>query len=70
MASKLELEFNDLDPTNLEAITAHALARIRAAEWSDDLGRMLATMVATNHTDEDLQRYLDRVGRELERTQP
>ncbi len=65
MAS-LEQAFNELDPSDLEAVTSHALERIRTGEWTDDVGRMLAQMVAANHGEGDLTRYLERVGRALQ----
>ncbi len=69
MATDLERAFNELDPQDLKAVTAHAVERIRAGQWSEDLADILVRQVDTFHGSEALERFLERVGAELARQQ-
>ncbi len=67
MSEALEKQFDELDPTDIEAITAHALARIRAGEWNEDIAGVLANMVSSSFGSAICERYGERIVRELER---
>lgn len=67
MQTALERAFNDLDPKDLKALTDHALARVKAGEWSGDIARVLIQQVAANHGDDAADIFATRIAREVEK---
>ncbi len=65
--TQLDQDLDSIAPKDAEALTAHAIARIRAGEWFPDVADVIANQIVTWHGQDALLAFEARVADEIER---